>query len=162
MSYQTPVLEAFALAKAVPIIDTLEIYLEPTDQRIYLCCNTEDLVCTLETDEIVTFVATGAKIELPAKGNKGFQELNISIANTQLIVSDFLQLALEHDSPLYCYYRPYLANDLTTPQMIPPLTLYLSEAGISAERVDAKATFADILNRRFLSEKYTLTNFPAL
>ncbi len=162
MSYQAAVKEAFALAQPTAIIDTLEIWLEPVEEKIYLCCNTVDLVCTLETAEVVTFVATGAKIELPSKDNKGFQELLIAMANTNLVVSDFLQMALAFDTPVNCNYRPYLANNLTAPQMIPPLVLTISEAAITAERVDAKATFADILNKKFLSEKYTLTNFPAL
>lgn len=162
MSYQAAINEAMALNKPEPILDTIELIFEPLSLRILLVSNDEDITATLETGETVLFRGTGAKIELPGKDDKGFQELTIAIPNVNLEASDFLQQVLDYEDEIICNYRPFLASDLSTPQMIPPMVLYLSEPRITQDAVQAKATFADILNKRFLTEKYTNSNFPGL
>ncbi len=163
MDYEDAIKEAFALAKAdVVILETLELIFEPTDERLLLVSNTVDIVATLETDEVVTFKATGMKMKLPARNSDGFQDLTITVANTNLEASAFVEKTLGYDAPVICKYRPYLANDLTMPQMNPPLLLYISDAEINSEVVSLRASFADFLNRPFLSEKYTRNAFPAL
>jgi len=163
MDYNAALQEAFALAKSnIVILETLELVFEPTDDRILLVSNTVDIVATLETDEDVTFKAVGLKMKLPAKNQDGFQDLLISISNIGLEASNFLEKTLNYDDPVICYYRRYLANDLTMPQDDPPITLYLSDADITSDVVTARASFADFLNKPFLSEKYTRNAFPAL
>lgn len=163
MDYENAIKEAFALAKSdIVVLETLELVFAPTNSRILIVSNTVDIVATLETSEIVTFKAVGMKMKLPARNQNGFQDLTISISNINLEASDFLEKTLGYDDPVICYYRPYLANDLTMPQIDPPLTLYISDADITSEIVSVRASFADFLNKPFLSEKYTRTFFPAL
>ncbi len=59
-------------------------------------------------------------------------------------------------------YRPYLSDDLTQPQMDPPLVLYLKEIQVNTYQVTGRATFMDIVNKRFPSELYTRLRFPSL
>lgn len=163
MDYEDAIIEAFAMANSdIVILETLEFVFAPTDDRILIVNNTVDIVATLETAEVVTFKAVGVKIKLPARNEDGFQDLTISIDNTNFEASDFLEKTLAYDDPVLCYYRPYLSNDLTMPQMNPPLTLYITDADISSEVVTVRASFADFLNKPFLSEKYTREHFPAL
>lgn len=153
--------EAYALCpKNQVILETLEI--QWRDQRIFLVSNSEDITAKLETGEEVTFQAAGVLMELPAKDDKGFSELNITISNTNLQASDFLQQTLDTEDPISCLYRPYLHSDLTTPQMNPPLDLTLAYAEVNIDTVSTKASFADMLNRSFLTENYTKTTNPAL
>lgn len=163
MDYNAAIKEAFALASSdIVILETLELVFAPTSSRFLLVSNTVDITATLETAEVVTFKAVGMKVKLPAKNKDGFQDLSITISNTNLEASDFLENTLLFDDPVICYYRPYLANDLSTPQVNPPLILYLSDAEITSEYVTVRASFADFLNKPFLSEKYTKNAFPAL
>lgn len=163
MEYNEAIKEAFALATAnVVILETLEFVFAPTSDRILIVNNNVDIVATLETDEVVTFKAVGVKIKLPARNQDGFQDLTIAIDNTNFEASAFLEKTLDYDDPVICYYRPYLANDLSMPQIDPPLTLYITDADIKSEVVTVRASFADFLNKPFLSERYTRNAFPAL
>lgn len=118
---------------------------------------------TLENNETKYFEASGFKIELPEKNEEGVQDLTIAIDNTDLKVSDFIKEALKiPNQPIQIKYRPYLSNDFSRPQLDPPLVLYLSEVSIDRFEVTGRASFADILNKKFLTEKYTATRFPGL
>ena len=164
-SYSAAIKEAFATAKSnIAIIDSIEVsHPSITSGSLYLVNDLEDLTLTLETGVPILFSATGFQIQMPAKTEQGFQDLTILIDNTDLQVSDFLKETLAYpDEPVTIKYRPYMSNDLTTPQMNPPLVLYLSGARISAKTVSATATFADVINKTFPSELYTKENFPAL
>jgi len=61
------------------------------------------------------------------------------------------------------YYRPYLATDLTTPQLNPPLLLFLKEISVTAQNgAQGRCTFTDIINKKFPNDYYTRTRFPSL
>jgi len=170
-SYQEAIAEAFATAKSdVAILDTLEIRHPSisltgltTQESIFLVRDFDDKWMTLETDETKLFTAAGFQIKLPNRNDKGVQDLNFSIDNTDLLVSDFFQRTLDFPNEhVELVYRPYLSNDLSQPQMDPPLILYVSSVQISVSGVSGTATFADILNKAFPSNNYTKTRFPAL
>lgn len=59
-------------------------------------------------------------------------------------------------------YRPYLSTDLSVPQMIPPLTLVLSDVQANITKITAKARMMDIGNRSFPNENYTPKRFAGL
>ena len=155
--------EAYASAPSNEVIlDTIELRHASIMEPIYLVRNLEDVVLTLETSVTVTFEGAAFRLSLPQSGENGLQELAIAVDNVDRRVSDFFSNAKNFQTPVECVYRPYLDSDHTQPQMNPPLVLYLSDAQVTLFEVTAKATFADILNKKFPSRLYTRAGFPSL
>lgn len=122
----------------------------------------QDYTLTLEDATQQLFRALPFDLSLPPAGADGVQNLNFSIDNIDRSVGDFLNKAKNNREPAKLVYRPYLSNDLTTPQMDPPLSLNLSDAKVTVTKVTAKATFADLLNKKHPLELYTRKRFPSL
>ena len=66
--------------------------------------------------------------------------------------------------PVKVQYRPYLLEDLTTPQSEKPLTLYLTDVVVTLFEVTGRASFTDFINRPFprRTETYNRDRFPSL
>lgn len=161
-SLEAAIKEAYATAQNdVVYLDTLEIS-NTLAGTLYLVRDRIDHEFTLETSEVKTFVATGFRFSLPAAGDNGLQDLSIAVDNVDQRPSDFIKAALASNDPVQVIYRPYLSSDPTKPQMDPPLRLYLTDVEINSVEIVGRATFADILNRKFLTESYTRRRFPAL
>lgn len=161
--YGDAIREAYAVCPAnVPVIETLEISHESIAAPIYICGNTESITATLETLETVTFEASAIKFTLPAKTDEGIQELALDVCNADRRITDFFEQANNFTTPVTIKYRPYLANDLSAPQMNPPLLLTVSEASAQGGQVSAKASFADLVNKPFPAAKYVRSMFPNL
>lgn len=159
---QAAIKEAYATARSdIFILDTLEIQ-HPDVDNLYLVRDRKNWMLTLENSTIHEFVACGFRFQLPAAGENGLQELSLAVDNIDRIASDYIQSVVESNDPIQVIFRPYLNNDTTQPQMNPPLRLFLTEVVVDAFEVSGRATFADILNRKFLSELYTRRRFPAL
>lgn len=155
--------EAYATAPSnEAIFETIQISHVSIAEPIYLVRNRVDLELTLETSEVVTFTGCGFGMSLPQKSDNGLQELSIAIDNTDRRISDFMAEAKNFVVPVELTYRPYLQSDTTQPQMDPPLVLYLSDVKIGLFDVTAKASFADIINKKYPSEIYTRKRFPSL
>lgn len=155
--------EAYASAPSnVAILETLEISHPDIEDTIYIVKNREDLTFTLEDDSEHLFEGVAFRMTLPATGENGLQDLNISIDNVDRRISDFLETVKQSKEPVMVKYRPYLSTDLTAPQMIPPLTLSLKGASIGTLEVESKASFADIINKKFPNDYYTRKRFPSL
>lgn len=155
--------EAYALAPAnVAVLDTLEISHHSIAEPIYLVRNNVDLVLTLEDDTTHTFTAAAFKVTLPKKSDEGVQDLDLKICNVDRRVSDFMEQASNFQTKVVCKYRPYLSTDLTQPQYDPPLLLALSDITATIYEVSARASFADLVNRKFPNEIYSRLTFPSL
>lgn len=107
------------------------------------------------------FLPAPFRIVPPAANSDGAKEMSISIDNVDKSVSDFLAMLGRNPDPVEVTFRAYL-EDQTTPQNIDPLTLFLSDISVNEFEVSGRASFADIINRPFLSELYTTTKFPGL
>ena len=59
-------------------------------------------------------------------------------------------------------YRPYLSNDLSCPQMDPPITLTITNISVDVLKITATARMMDIGNKSFPAENYTVQNYPGL
>ena len=154
--------EAYAMAPAdKSIIETLEIR-QTGSASIFIHRGFSTIDLRLETGNTVTFQPVGFEFKLPKNSDTGGQSLQISIDNTDAAISDFVQNAKSSRQPVQVLYRPYLSSDLTTPQMNPPLTLYLKNVSINSNTVTAQATFVDVVNKRFPNEYYTPDRFPGL
>ena len=155
--------EAYACAPSnVAELHTLEISHASIAEPIYIVNNTESLLLTLEDDTEHLFEKSSYSLVRPKKSDEGVQDLDLKICNVDRRVSDFLEEAKNYQTKVVCKYRPYLSTDFTTPQMIPPLMLTLSNVKVTTYEVTARASFADLVNRKFPNEIYSLLMFPSL
>lgn len=162
-SLEEAIKEAYASAPSnVTVLETLEIRHPSIGEVVRLVRNREDITATLETEEEVVFEGAAFSLSLPAAGENGLQEITVKVDNVDRRVSDFLSTAKDYEEPVRLIYRPYLSSDLSQPQMNPPLELYLTDVNVTVFEVTGKATFADIINKRFPSDYYTRSRFPSL
>lgn len=155
--------EAFACAPATTVtLHTLEIRQTGVQDPIYLAQARNGFVATDEDGQDHYFEACGFQFSLPPSNEEGFQSLNVAIDNIGRRVSTFVETAAANDTPIEMIYRPYLSTDLSTPQMTPPLTLYLRDVKVNSMQVTGRATFMDITNKKFPSELYNRSRFPTL
>lgn len=155
--------EALATApRDNPTVETLSISHPDKAQTIYLANNSEELVANLEDGTEVTFRPVGFAFTLPKQNSTGVQELSVTLSNINQEASDFVLSIATSDVPATLKWRPYLLSDLTQPQMNPPITLFLRSSILTDHTVVAKASFADLLNKPFISRLYTRDRFPSL
>ena len=143
-------------------LETLEFSHPAVTNPIYLVRNSEDMNLTLENNETKLFRACGFRMSLPAAGENGIQEISLGIDNVNGEVTDFVNAVIGSNVEVKVTYRPYLASDLTKPQMDPPLVLFLSDITINESEAVGKASFADIVNKKFPTQYYTRARFPSL
>lgn len=106
--------------------------------------------------------ACGFRFAQPARDTSGIQELSMAIDNTDERMSQFLEKSKKYNVPCVVRYNAYLVSDKTTPQLNPPMQLFMRDAVITPIEITATATFADIVNKKFPHVLYTRQNFPAL
>jgi hypothetical protein len=156
--------EAWAMAPSdVVYIETIEISHPNIDAPLRFVAGYENIEADLEDGGgTVTFEAGAFKMTLPNAGKDGIQSLQLAVDNVDRRIGEFCRLAAEFEEPVQVTYRPYLSTDLTTPQMDPPLILFLREVSVNDFQVSGRATFADIVNKKFPSQLYTRKRFPSL
>lgn len=138
------------------------VVVDPDLEPIYMVQCHEEKEFTLETGETVTFEPVGFRFQLPGQNDRGVSELNIAIDNVDRRIGDFINSAQTFDAPILVRYRPYLSTDTSAPQQDPPLELILSDVRVTQFEVTGRATFADIVNLKFLTEYYNRCRFPSL
>jgi predicted ATPase len=162
-SYEEAIKEAFASAPSnVVVHHTLEIRQVGVQDSVYLVQSSRAIKATDENGNIRDFEPCGFQFTLPPSTADGFQSLNIAIDNVGRRVSDFVATAKSDVVPVEVIYRPYVSTDLSFPQMNPPLVMYLKDIEITDQQVTGKATFMDVVNKKFPSELYTRERFPIL
>jgi len=155
--------EAFAVAPSTKVIlNTIEIRQEGVQGPIFLVQARRSIIAKDENGDEWTFEPAGFQFSLPPSNEEGFQSLNLAIDNVGQRVVDFVTAAMSQPVPIKVVYRPYLSDDLSRPQMIPPLILYLKDVRLTAVQVTGRATFMDIVNAKFPNQLYTRTRFPSL
>jgi len=155
--------EAFASAPSEnAVINTLEIRQDGVQDPIYLAQSKREFIAYDENNIQRTFRPSGFQFTLPPSNKEGFQSLNLAIANIGREVSDFIETAQSEPVAVKVIYRPYLSDDLTGPQMNPPLVLFLKDVHLTSYEVTGRATFLDVVNKKAPSELYTRERFPAL
>lgn len=168
--------EAYASAPtAVVILHTLELRHSsfrdtsgnPTAIRVVR--DMTDLTATLEASaplnpgEAVTFTALAFDFSLPPEDDKGsVPEIVITLDNASAELMRYLDQAVDTNEAIQITYRPYLSTDTTAPHIDPPLTMSLRDIEANLTRVTARASFADVANRRFPAATYTAARFPGL
>ena len=132
-------------------------------RKLYLVNAPDDYGLSLQAGgPPVAFKSHGFSIKRPVISDQGVSTMNISMDNTDLSVTEFLQGSIASGEPVIIKYRVYLKSDRTTPQNDPPLELVLSDVKATLFSVSGSATFADIVNLKFLTSMYTREKFPGL
>ena len=144
------------------LIEAITLSSEIEGSELFIIQDKKAWTLTLEDARVVDFEPVGFRFRLPGAGDNGLQELSISIDNVDRRLSDFIDLVKDFNTPVTLTYRPYLSSDTSGPQMIPPLKLYLRDVVITPFEVNGRATFADVINKKFPSELYTRSRFPSL
>ena len=160
--------EAYAAAPTDEVIlHTLELNHSAFTQPIRVVRDHVDLTATLESTAPVdpgapvTFVAYAFEIE-PPQIDGPRPEVTIRIDNVSREITRNIEAAAVSGQPLTLIYRPYLSTDTSGPQMDPPLYLTVTDIQADIWSVTARATFADLGNKRFPGEDYTSERFPGL
>ncbi len=161
--WQEAIKESYASAPSdVIVYETLEIRQEGVQNAVYIVRAVDGITATDENGLDHDFEPAAFQVTIPPANEEGVRSLNIAIDNIDRRVSDFIDLAKSEVQPVTVIYRPYVSTDLSTPQMDPPLVLTLKDINITPLQVTGKATFMDLVNRKFPSEIYTRLRFPAL
>lgn len=142
------------------ILPTLAITAPTAFEPIYICDGFEDHAATLETDEVVTFIATGMDIALPAKDTSGQQTLRWALDNVTGQAQQAVDAAIEAGERVTITYRSYLYPDLSAPAEVLRMTLLNGE--FSGSTVQLEAGYYDLLNTAWPRLKYTATFAPGL
>lgn len=117
---------------------------------------------TLEDGVTVRFEPCAFRLALPSTGIEGLQSIRVAIDNVDQRITKFLNMVKGIEYPVEMVYRPYLLSDTTKPQLNPPLRLTLTDIEVTAFEVTAAARFADVVNSRFLTQRYTRERFRSL
>lgn len=162
-SLEDAIKEAYALAPAsISIIHTLEIKQTGVQDTVYISQTRRTFEAYDENSVLRTFEPVGFQFSLPPMTEDGQQTLNIAIDNVGQRVVEFVETALTSEVPIEITYRPYMSNDLSGPQMVPPLVLFVRDVAITPLQVSCTATFMDLVNRKSPSELYNRERFPTL
>lgn len=169
--------EAYASAPVDEIeLNTLEIrhpsFIDDEGQptAIRVVRDYTDLTAYLEADaplnggEEVTFIGYPFDFTLPTIEDGAAGLLQITIDNTSPEIGRYIELANESPEPIEITYRPYLASDLSGPQMDPPL--HMEVLGISIDTgtnvITLKAGWVNLVNKLFPGKVYTYAEYPGL
>ena len=166
MPYTDAVKEAYAtVATNVVVYDTLQVSHPDIGTDLFFVNLLKGITATLEAAAgggAQVFEPVPFAFVLPAKDGQGVPELSISIGNIGKEASDYVESVKDTHKPVTLTYRPYLSNDLTAPQLDPPLVLQVKDVQISLFTVDFRASFFDFKNTRFPNQHYARSRFPTL
>ena len=167
--------EAYAVAPADEvIIHTLELR-HPTfvgndglADSVWITTNESDIEATLEIGtpvrpgQTVNFIALAFRFRLAPIDATGRPELQLEVDNVSRILIRQLDRAAGDPRKVTATYRPFLASDLSAPQMDPPPTFTLSKIKVNALAATATARVDIDFNGAFPRRLYTAAEFPAL
>lgn len=117
---------------------------------------------SLNAGQDVEFVAMAFDLELPPVEAIPVPEIMLTLDNVSTELIEYLDKAIETQDMIEMTYRPYLSNDLSCPQMNPPITLVITEITVVVSKISATARMMDIGNKSFPAENYTVKKYPGL
>lgn len=129
--------------------------------HIYLCVGFDNITATLETGEVVEFIACGMDVALPAKNATGRQDLGFAIDNVLGRAYRNIRAALETSQPMELIHRTYLSTNLTE-LYEPPNRATITEGEMSGGTLNINASYFDLINYLFCRDTYDLNRFPGL
>jgi hypothetical protein len=137
--------------------------IHPTDptKNLRLINNVKDLVFTIAVGPR-PFTAANYDVGRLGSSGEGLQELNLAVGNVDRVAGDWLFEAASHNEPIEVIIHYYLQNDLTTPQLVPPVSLFLTDVDINMFQITGRLSFINLKDTPFPSERYTRKRFPSL
>lgn len=162
--------EAYASAPSNEVVfDTIEMQ-HPAfvdgignPDSIWVVNDNVDLTATLEDGITVkTFVRMRFNFELPPLEDGATPLARLSVDNVSKEIVRNVELAVNSPDLIKVIYRPYLASDLSTPAMIPPLSGYLTNVRATIWQVVGTLDFGTLVNRPFPLNTFNDNRFPGL
>ena len=166
--------EAYASAPPVPVLDTIELY-HPAfvdDQGqpapVRYVNDGLDLTAYLEATaprnpgEEVTFTAGQFRLKVPETTDKGVSDLQIAIDNVNPVITRYIELAMQNPEPIDVIWRPYVSDDLSGPDLDPPLYMQTVKINVDITSVALTASFNEWVNKRYPGFIYTAEDYPGL
>ncbi|WP_241603227.1 DUF1833 family protein [Rosenbergiella nectarea] len=141
------------------LIDTLQINVG--SNVFYLCKGYEDITATTEHGELVTYIACGIDVALPARNSDGTQDLKFAISNAEGIVSTAIKSALNALNRATVTYRQYISTSLTAPSST-PYTMAIKSGQWNSLQVQITAGYMNWLDTAWPRYRYTLPSHPGL
>lgn len=167
--------EAYASAPSeIIILHTLELrhsaFIDEDGKSVAIRVVRDNInhICQLEESaplnagQEVEFVAMAFDLELPPVEAIPVPEITLTLDNVSTELIEYLDKAIETQDMIEMTYRPYLSNDLSCPQMNPPITLVITEITVDVSKISATARMMDIGNKSFPAENYTVKKYPGL
>jgi hypothetical protein len=143
------------------IIPTLELTCAAWDAPLLLCRGYEDHTCTTEDDRTLTFLASAIDVALPAKDNRGAQNLNFAIDNVTGEAQRLIDQALEAEERVILTYREFLASDKSTPAA-PPFIFTVLSGRMVGSSVQITAGFFNAIGTAWPRDLYTTEFAPGI
>lgn len=143
------------------IIPTLELTCPAWEEPILLCRGYENQTCITEDGRTLTFLASGIQVSLPAKDNRGAQNLNFAIDNVTGEAQQLIDQALEAEQRIMMTYREFLASDKSTPAELPFVFTVLSGRMVGPT-VQVSAGFFNAIGTAWPRTLYTTEFAPAI
>lgn len=168
-SLQDAIKEAYASAPSDEVIlFTIEMRHPKFTEPLRVVRDNQNLTARLEEDapvnggEAVLFVAYPFDIKPPDTDEYGKPELTITIDNVGREILTYVEQAVKTRDVIEVTYRLYLASDLSGPQNNPPMTMQVTSISATPQSITIVASFADLSNKAFPKQMYTLEQFPSL
>lgn len=144
-------------------IETLSFHHSRFSQDWYFTNDNREWTFRLETAVPVVFQPIGFTITMPTNDKRGNQDLTIGMSNIGRQMMNEIHAANQKPSEaIRCVLRIYLDIQNSDPQNTPVLDMSITDIDANLEVISATARRADILNRPFPSQIYTLEMFPGL
>lgn len=176
ISISRAIAEAYASApESAIILDTLELrhplFVDgsgnPTAARIVN--DHTPLVATLEATApinggaAVTFQPVPFEFMRMGETESGAAlDFTVEVSNVARLLIPYLDLTKGSQELMTLTWRQYLADDLTTPHILPPVTLTCKQASATMSSIRVRASFSELINRRFPAREYTAKSHPGL
>jgi len=141
---------------------TRTFIIDPNLEPIFMVYAQKEYTLGLEDGTLQVFEPVPFRFTLPGQNDQGLQDLILGIDNIDKRIGEWIDAASQYDAPAIARYRAYLSSDLTLPQTTSPLELVLTDIQKTAFEVTGRASVADIVNLKFLRERYLRSRFPSL
>lgn len=153
--------EAYTVATNDATVDTIQLSHPSLSGSVYLVADTQNRSFTLEDGE-TTVVFKACAIDFTLPGTEA--EMTLTICNVDRSIAEFVEVAAGFPAPVEVTFRPYRLAEPDYPAMDPPLTMFLNEASVELMSVTGRATFANILNKKWpkQTEYYNEVRFPGI
>lgn len=110
----------------------------------------------------VSFLAVSITVGSGEESDAGAQEVSITMSNVSGLMSEALRNARGSLDPWEMILREYASDDPSGPAMLPPLSLYVTSASITAEVLTLTCSYGDSANVSVPRLTFRRDQYPGL